>query len=556
MFYPGKTAPQDPDVAKDRFLAATVAFGHPAFLLNGLDGELRSYYMLQALASLYTQASADTIAYVAADGETYVTSAALANGAYTRSQVITRYANGCVTAANGSMTERLRTRVDSVSLDLPPNGYWGHSSNGTVHVFSGELNGRRADLSVSPEYTYVDGRGTFARFPEGASAGVAICRTLTNSIAEILLHKTAEAGFPFALSEAVAIAQDRQVIGPAEVRVARGLSYVQPVKSAFSYLVRKGTRPPASPLTCNLTEAAPGERLTVCGRAAHEVTIPIDAKPGARVWQTFEGAWIDFTVTEPATLTATVENGTLVVRPVSCLSMPRAARLCCEKLAHPFTLEPGTNAPQRLTLPPGALQVDALTFTLRFDVPLTLAPVTCKLIRRSVTQALSLPPSRIAGMCLRNAAETPLDTSTGAQLHNASSTCGGTTKPRGLFMHPPYKNGTGYTFARYALTLPKQPTVFRCAVGKQDGSDLGDGILFRAVVEDSQGKRVEIASRLATAHAWHELEGVLTPWVGQSVSLLLITDVGEKNNSSGDWGFWADLRLEQPEPAFKWVSKK
>jgi hypothetical protein len=271
------------------------------------------------------------------------------------------------------------------------------------------------------------------------------------------------------------------------------------------------------------------------------------------VWETFEGAWIDFTVTEAATLSATVENGTLVVRPVSRFSTPRPARLCCEKVEHPFTLEPGTNAPQRLTLPPGASQADALAFALRFDAASGLAPVTRTLRRRPIARALALPPSRIAGMCLRSAAETPLDTATGAQLHNAASTCGGSAKPRGLFMHPPYMKGTGYTFARYAISLPQQPLAFRCAVGKQDGSDAGDGIFFRAVVEDASGKRTEIASRTVTSHAWFALEGALTPWAGQNISLLLITDVGEKNNSSGDWGAWADLRLEPPKPAFEWV---
>lgn len=96
-------------------------------------------------------------------------------------------------------------------------------------------------------------------------------------------------------------------------------------------------------------------------------------------------------------------------------------------------------------------------------------------------------------MALRSQAEQALDTSSGAQLHAASATCGGVTKTRGLFMHPPYTGGPGYTFARYALTQPPQPLALRCAVGKKDGSDLGDGILFRAVVEDGDGKRTEIA---------------------------------------------------------------
>ena len=116
-------------------------------------------------------------------------------------------------------------------------------------------------------------------------------------------------------------------------------------------------------------------------------------------------------------------------------------------------------------------------------------------------------------------------------------------------MHPPYRGGTGYALARYALTLPNEPVTFRCAVGKTDGSDPGDGILFKAVVEEADGRRTEIARRLVTAHAWYALEGALTPWAGKAISLLLLTDVGEKGNSVGDWGAWADLRLEPAAPA-------
>jgi hypothetical protein len=468
MFYPGKGAPKDPDIAKDRFLAATVAFGHPGFLIHGLDGELRSYYMIQALASLYTQSSVDTIRYVSVDGNTFDTSRALANSTYTRSQLVSRYANGCLTAVNGNTDERLRTSVEGTALDLPPNGYWGRSADSSVRVFSGDINSRRVDLSVSPAYTYIDGRGAFVRFPEGASAGVAICRTLTNDVAEILLHKTAEAGFPFTFTEAVALDKTRASIGTAEVRTARGLSYIQPVKNAFSYRVRRTTLPPASILTCDRDTVKPGEQLIVRGSMEHPLTIPADAQPGARLWFTFENAWIDFTVALPP-------------------------------------------------VPP-------------------VVPVAKK--------AVTLPAWYARGMALRNQPEQALDSSTGAQLHAASSSCGGETKPRGLFMHPPYMGGTGYTFARYALTLPREPQTFRCRVGKQDGSDPGDGILFKVVVEEADGKRTEIARRLVTAHAWHALEGALTPWAGKSIALLLITDVGEKNNSSGDWAAWSDLRLE------------
>jgi len=473
MFYPNKSEPKDPDTEKDRFLAATVAFGHSGFLISGLPGELRSYYMIQALASLYTQVSADTIRYAGSDGTLHDTSAALANGAYTRWQIVTRYTDGCLTAVNGNPDERLKISVEGTALDLPPNGYWGRSADNGVRVFSGDVNGRRADLSVSPAYTYIDGRGAFVRFAEGASDGVAICRALTNGFAEILLHKTAEAGFPFTFTDAVALDKTNAIVGNAEVRTARGLSYVQPVKGAFSYRVRRAAQPPAALLACGRDTVKPGEQVSVRGSTEHALAIPADAKPGARLWFTFENAWIDFTV----------------------------------------------------ALPP---------------VPPAAPPAK---------KAVPLPAWYVRGMALRGQPEQALDAASGAQVHTASSRCGGTEKPRGVFMHPPYRGGTGYALARYALTLPNEPVTFRCAVGKTDGSDPGDGILFKAVVEEADGKRTEIARRLVTAHAWYALEGALTPWAGKAISLLLLTDVGEKGNSIGDWGAWADLRLEPAAPA-------
>jgi len=553
MFYPRHSMPKDADVARDRFLAATVAFGHPGFLIHGLAGELRSYYMLQALASLYTQSSADTIRYADAQGQLHDASAALANGCYTRSQVVTRYANGCLTAANGSTAERLRATVAGMPLDLPPNGYWGRSADSAVRVFSGEVNGHRADLSVSPDYTYIDGRGTFVRFPEGASAGAAICRTLTNGLAEILLSQTSEAGFPFTFKKAVALDKTNAVIGNAEVRTARGLSYVQPVTGAFSYRALRDPTPPTVALTCDRECVIPGERLTVCGAADHALAVPIDAKPGTHLWMTFENAWIDFTVIAPLSVTATVENRTLFVRPISRLNIPCAARLLCAGDAHSLIISPGTNAPQCFALPPAAQDAEALTYSLYPDASTGIAAITHRLVRQNDTSELTLlPTAHVDGICLRKDKEAPFDQATGAQVYPASSTCGGIIKDKGLFMHPPYKTGVGYAFARYTVCVPQKPTVFRCAVGKCDGSDAGDGILFRVVVEDAHHKRAQIARLHATAHAWYALEGSLTAWAGQTVTLFLITDVGEKDNSSGDWGAWAELRLEPPAAAYTW----
>ena len=99
------------------------------------------------------------------------------------------------------------------------------------------------------------------------------------------------------------------------------------------------------------------------------------------------------------------------------------------------------------------------------------------------------------------------------------------------------------------VAIPATPnTVLRSAIGKADGSDPGDGILFRIAVVDSTGAETVVAERTWIEHAWTPLEADLARWAGQSIQLKLICDVGTTDNSSGDWACWSQLRLESREP--------
>ena len=244
MFYAGapppRGTPEEREAELDRFLAATVAFGHPGFLVmeGGYGHALRSYYMLQQLASRYCLADAQDIRYVTAEGQLLDTSRAVAGGAFRRSQVVTRYADGTVTAANGSRTERLRCLAFGRNLDLPPNGYAGWTSDGTVEVMSGDANGHRCDYAATPAYLYVDGRGAFARFAKAAGNGPGVCRILPNGQYEVILYQNADCGFAITAASAVALDQDNHELGPAQLRVQDSLTYVTPVKGAFSCRLR------------------------------------------------------------------------------------------------------------------------------------------------------------------------------------------------------------------------------------------------------------------------------------------------------------------------------
>ncbi|MBP5285226.1 MAG: hypothetical protein ILO34_03865 [Kiritimatiellae bacterium] len=157
MFYAGLSGYVDGETDEeiDRFLAATLAFGHPGFLVHGEKYENRSYFMLQAIASLYTRAEAEQILYLGEDGTMYETSDALANGAYRRNQIVVRYSDGTIVVVNGSMDEKLSFG----NLELPPNGYFAASEDESVFVFSGMRDGKRFDYSLSPEYEFSDTRG-------------------------------------------------------------------------------------------------------------------------------------------------------------------------------------------------------------------------------------------------------------------------------------------------------------------------------------------------------------------------------------------------------------
>jgi len=168
---------------------------------------------------------------------------------------------------------------------------------------------------------------------------------------------------------------------------------------------------------------------------------------------------------------------------------------------------------------------------------------------RELRSVVPWPDKFRAGQCLRGQRETGLDGSSGAIAHPEPMPCGEVTKT-GLFMHPPYQAGVGHSFALYdPVALPRKPSAaFRCAIGKRDGSDRGDGILFRIVVLAADGKETVVAEKQWAEHAWTSIEADLSRWAGQTIQLKLIADVGGADNSAGDWACWAGMKIESLQP--------
>lgn len=538
------------DASIDRFLAATVAFGHTGFLVmdGGFHNGLRSYYMLQQLHSHYAQAGPLDIRYVDADGRALATTEAIATGAYRRSQVVTRYDDGTVTAANGSRTERMRCEVFGRRIDLPPNGYAGWADGGRVEVLSSDASGHRTDYAVTPAYTYLDGRGEWCAHPQATGNGIGICRHLPDGTHEVLLYQGAECGFRVDAGRAVALDAQRNEIGPAELRRARGYTYVAPVEGAVSYLL-SGPAPQVTDLQCARALVIPGETVTVRGEAEHELTIPADAEPGERLWRQLEDRWIDFTVVPLTAAKLSLDGDTLVVALTSNRDREADFTITLGAETRKVTLRPEETQSVRFDLgPPIEEASELLNIEVRSDELVQRIEAGMQVIL-DLAELAPMPTGFETGMCLRGGEETADFGETRGNVGEGARTCDTITK-RGLTAHPPWIGGTGYVFATFdPVTLPAQPpAAWRMVVGKGDGSDRGDGILYKLAVIDATGAETIIAERVVAEHAWLPIEGDLTPWAGQTVRLKLIIDAGADDNTSGDWACAAEMRIETLQP--------
>ena len=174
--------PKGRDELIDRFLAASIAFGHAGYLImdrcwtpdkafgpsygakstpvwktQGFPAEAyRSYFMVQALAARYTQAEAVEIRYLDGTGKGYAVSEAIQNGVIALNQVVTRYSDGTMTAVNGGDKPMCLTWFGK-ELVLPTNGFAGRSEG--VEVLSTDVAGRRVHYADGPEYRYREVEG-------------------------------------------------------------------------------------------------------------------------------------------------------------------------------------------------------------------------------------------------------------------------------------------------------------------------------------------------------------------------------------------------------------
>ena len=537
--------PEEREARLDKFLAATLAFGHTGFLVmqGGMQNTVRSYFTVQQIHARYAEQTAVDIRYADQRGTLLDTSAAVAADAFRRSQVATTYSDGLRVFVNGHPTDIWKV----AGAKLPPNGWVVDDSKAKKLVaFSALVDGRRADYVDSPAYIYADGRGRFTRFDKAACDGQMIALLRADGTLELIPVGGCESfGVSLAGRTATAVALDaeRKPLGPAETRLGRGLVYVTPVKNAFSYVLTPGAAAEVS-LKCERDEPVPGEVVNVSGKTQHSYRIPADAVPGSRIWQQFDGAWIDFTV-RPLVDTQLALDGDLHLQLRPRLAAESDAKVTLAGQTQTVKLVPGKKV--ALVFPFQRPEKEAVS-----ELPLTVT--AGELIHHGkwylkteldIVTLAELSNEMQTGQCLRKQAERPLGDHSGAQVVPREMSCGEVSK-QCIFMHPPYKTGVGYSFALLEpVQLPKAPrAAFRCKIGKADGSDPGDGILFRVAVVAADGGETVVAEKQWIKHAWTPLEADLSPWAGQTVRIKLIADVGPGDNSSGDWAAWTGLKIE------------
>lgn len=237
-FYPRSMRPNLP---ADRFLAATLAFGHPGyFIWYPEHEEYRSYFMVQAIAARYTRAEAREIRYGDGKGAWLAPSEAMLSGAFMNNQIRVSYSDGTRVVSNGSLTEPLVADWCGRAVTLPPSGYVAETAAGEVRVFSGNVDGQRCDLSVAPEYVYIDGRGTWAEFAEGASDGIFYRLVVKDSEEVFLADKATKAALPYAAKSVTPLDEaGKPVPVGTPLVVEKGRTLLKPQHGVVSWRVVK-----------------------------------------------------------------------------------------------------------------------------------------------------------------------------------------------------------------------------------------------------------------------------------------------------------------------------
>ena len=145
----------------DRYIAATLAFGHAGVLPEidtwGMPAAAKTYYLLKRIQTLYLGQAVESILYHR-DGSLLETTEAVVAGVHEDSQLQITYANELRLCVNGSSTREWKIEHEGTSYLLPPASFVAHGPDGTL-VYSADTGAGRVDFAECADYFYCDTRG-------------------------------------------------------------------------------------------------------------------------------------------------------------------------------------------------------------------------------------------------------------------------------------------------------------------------------------------------------------------------------------------------------------
>ena len=526
----------------DRFIAATLAYGHIGWLVeeaHGMRTTCRSYYLLQPVQSAYAQVPPTRIGHGDAQGRLTSVSDALRAGHWRLSRLHVEYGDDLALWVNGG--DALWCVEDAPSeAAAPPRpcaGPWlldtgGFRAKGpTVDAFSGVYAGGRIDYAVGEDVIYADGRGRATSFPFGlrCAGGVAVRRSGAEELEVIdaggnewielgngAMTRPAAAHIlagPIEIAQARAYTGDGEPLGAVEIRSGDGTSAIRAKERGVRYVLtlKGGTR---------ATPSAPHARpfVPAPGGAAHG--LPFVATCVAAGIPLGEGP-IAFAIEPCAPLT----------REVAAAALPPWARL--------ETFPQGVGILTLRATEPEAVPAQGTLLGRAFSVE-TREHVLIDLLDEDTPRAWYTQ--------LRGGPKQPGDTTTGATCNVDRRACGGVTM-RCLFTHPPYVGGVGATIVEFGpFPLGRHKPALSMQLGVADGGDASDGVEFMVYAATKPDAWTHVAKHHILRPGWTPVTVDLTDFAGDRLSLRLVADVGPADNSAADWACWGTPRLIALEP--------
>jgi hypothetical protein len=283
------------------------------------------------------------------------------------------------------------------------------------------------------------------------------------------------------------------------------------------------------------------------------ITIPLDAKPHSLHWVEKNGLWVAFRVFPLCDVTAIITQDKPDEIKFEMGGFP-LFEMCFMQNKDKFSVEFVQNGNKQIQ------ENDTrVTFTLEPVTSPRVSPLTLKItaeqeqpknklvLEKQYTlktdwgfrELPPLPEHWTVGYCQRGKTETAVDGKSGAYAYQQQCDCGDKSK-QGWGIHPPYQGGVGYTcLLSEPFVVPNEDGImFSSEIGIRNGGDDSDGVLYKVYVDDTL-----IAEKNWSQRSWTALTADLSKWQGKTIRLKLVADVGVKDNSTADWGAWAEIKL-------------